>query len=326
MKIMIGIYKIENKVNGKIYVGQSIDIKTRWYNHRKELNGNRHHNEHLQNAWNKYGEGQFTFDIIEECTVDNIDEREIFWIDYYKAMNSTYGYNMTLGGQGSHGYSWSNEGKQHLSDIRNPEAILQLDLNGNIIERWRSGSYAARETGFPVSGIMNCLRDDGDQYQAHGCIWIYEYKYYSKEFDINAYINKHIKPRPKIIEYDLYGNINKIWNNAVEIMNEYGEKSVIYKALTCVLKHDRRSIKGKIFLYENDDFKLTDEYLRDIRIKTASYKVNQFDNMNNFIKTWTQEEIKNSEYLFSSIRHFCTQAYVGNFINKPLYNYIWRYE
>ena len=45
---MIGIYKIENKVNGKVYIGQSIDINTRWYNHRKELNGNRHHNEHLQ--------------------------------------------------------------------------------------------------------------------------------------------------------------------------------------------------------------------------------------------------------------------------------------
>lgn len=323
---MIGIYKIENKINGKIYVGQSIDIKTRWYNHRKELNGNRHHNEHLQNAWNKYGESQFTFNIIEECTVENIDEREIYWINYYNATNGECGYNMTLGGQGIHGYSWSDEGKQHLSDIRNPEAILQLDLNGNIIERWRSGSYAARETGFPVSGIMNCLRDDGDQYQAHGFIWIYESKYYCKEFDINAYVDKYIKPRPRIIEYDLYGNINKIWNNAVEIMNEYGKKSVIYKSLTCVLKHDRRSIKGKIFLYENDDFELTDEYLRDIRVKIASYKINQFDKMNNFIKTWTQEEIKNSEYLFSSIRHFCTQAYVGNFINKPLYNYIWRYE
>ena len=133
---MIGIYKIENKINGKFYIGQSIDIKTRWYNHRKDLNGNRHYNEHLQNAWNKYGENQFIFSIIEECTVDNLDEREIYWIDYYNAMDGAYGYNMTLGGQGLHGYSWSDEEKQRLSDIRNPEAILQLDLNGNIVERW----------------------------------------------------------------------------------------------------------------------------------------------------------------------------------------------
>ncbi len=323
---MIGIYKIENKINGKVYIGQSIDIKTRWYNHQKELNRNKHHNKHLQNAWNKYGENKFIFSIIEECAVGDIDKREIFWIDYYKATNCDYGYNVTLGGQGIRGYSWSEADKQRLSDVRNPEAILQLDLEGNIIERWRSGSYAARETSFPVSGIMNCLRDDGDQYQAHGFLWIYESKYNSKEFDINAYIDKHIKLRPKIIEYDLYGNINKIWNNSVEIMKEYGKKSVVYKSLGSILRHKKRSVKGKIFLYEDDNFKLTDEYLRDIRIKTASYRVNQFDRFNNFIKTWTQEELKNSGYVFSSIRHFCTQSYVGNFINKPLYGFIWEYE
>lgn len=323
---MVGIYKIENKVNGKIYVGQSIDIDTRWYNHRNELNGNRHCNEHLQNAWNKYGENSFEFIIIEECTLDNIDEREIYWIDYYNSMDPGYGYNMTAGGQGRHGYSWSEEYKEYLSSVRNPEAVLQLDLNGKIIERWRSGSYAARSTGFPSSGIMNCVRDDGDQYQCHGYIWVYESKYYSDDFNIDEYIKLHIKPRPRIFEYDLYGNLVRIWNNAVEIRNEFGSKSVIYKSLTCVLNHDRRSIQGKIFLYENDDFKLTEEYLRDIRIKTATYKINQFDKSKKFLKTWTQDELKNSKYLLTSIRHFCSQAYVGNFVNKPLYNYIWEYE
>ena len=117
---MIGIYKIENKVNGKVYIGQSIDIDTRWYNHRNELNGNRHCNEHLQNAWNKYGEHSFEFIIIEECTLDNIDEREIYWIDYYNSMDTGYGYNMTAGGQGRHGYSWSEEYKEYLSSVRNP--------------------------------------------------------------------------------------------------------------------------------------------------------------------------------------------------------------
>ena len=199
-------------------------------------------------------------------------------------------------------------------------------MNGKIIERWRSGSYAARSTGFPSSGIMNCVRDDGDQYQCHGYIWVYESKYYSDDFNIDEYIKLHIKPRPRIFEYDLYGNLVRIWNNAVEIRNEFGSKSVIYKSLTCVLNHDRRSIQGKIFLYENDDFKLTEEYLRDIRIKTATYKINQFDKSKKFLKTWTQDELKNSKYLLTSIRHFCSQAYVGNFVNKPLYNYIWEYE
>lgn len=241
-------------------------------------------------------------------------------------MDVGYGYNMTAGGQGRHGYSWSEEYKEYLSSVRNPEAVLQLDLKGKIIERWRSGSYAARSTGFPSSGIMNCVRDDGDQYQCHGYIWVYESKYYSDDFNIDEYIKLHIEPRQRIFEYDLYGNLVRIWNNAVEIRNEFGSKSVIYKSLTCVLNHDRRSIQGKIFLYEKDDFKLTEEYLRDIRIKTATYKINQFDKSKKFLKTWTQEEIKNSKYLLTSIRHYCSQAYVGNFVNKPLYNYIWEYE
>lgn len=323
---MIGIYKIENKINDKVYIGQSIDIDKRWNNHIRELNGNRHYNEYLQNAWNKYGSNSFNFEVIEECTLESIDEREIFWIESYNSMDSKFGYNLTAGGKGRHKYSWTEEMKEHLSKIRNPNAILQLDLDGKILERWRSGSYAARETKIPISGIMNCVKDDGDQYQSHGYIWIYEYVYYDKNFNIDEYIKEHIAKRPRIIEYDLYGNIVNIWNNAVEIRKYYGKNSVIYKCLTSVLKHDRRSVRGKIFLYENDNFKLTNEYLKNIRIKSASYKINQFDTSKNFIKTWTQEELKESAFLFSSIRHFCTQSYVGNFVNKPLYNYIWEYE
>ena len=51
---MIGIYKIENKVNGKVYIGQSVNIKKRWKQHKYELNSNNHVNKHLQASWNKY--------------------------------------------------------------------------------------------------------------------------------------------------------------------------------------------------------------------------------------------------------------------------------
>ena len=181
---MIGIYKIENKVNGKVYVGQSINIAVRWYNHSHELDGNRHCNSHLQNAWNKYGSGNFEFSIIEECTIENIDDKEIYWIDYYNSSNEKYGYNMSSGGQGRHGYSWSNEDKERLSKLQNPLPVVQCDLDGNIVERWRSASYAARETGYPVSGIMNCVKEDGDQYQTHGYIWLYEQVFYNNNFKI----------------------------------------------------------------------------------------------------------------------------------------------
>ena len=101
MNIMIGIYKIENKVNGKIYVGQSIDINARWKNHITLLNKGNHHNDYLQKSWNKYGENNFEFSIIEECDLSDLNCREIYWIDYYNSYIRDYGYNLTLGGEGN---------------------------------------------------------------------------------------------------------------------------------------------------------------------------------------------------------------------------------
>lgn len=60
-----GIYKIVNKLNGKYYVGRTKNFKKRWYDHRKRLRNNYHINNHLQCAWNKYGESNFDFVIVE---------------------------------------------------------------------------------------------------------------------------------------------------------------------------------------------------------------------------------------------------------------------
>jgi hypothetical protein len=50
-----GIYQIRNKANGHRYVGSSNNIQERWHKHISDLNRNKHHSRHLQNAWNKYG-------------------------------------------------------------------------------------------------------------------------------------------------------------------------------------------------------------------------------------------------------------------------------
>ena len=62
-----GIYCIENKINNKKYIGQSIDIDRRWQEHKNELNRNAHANQYLQNAWNKYDAFNFDFYIIKAC-------------------------------------------------------------------------------------------------------------------------------------------------------------------------------------------------------------------------------------------------------------------
>lgn len=80
-----GIYKILNTITGDFYIGSSSrTLKSRWYDHRKNLRGNRHCNKHLQFAWNKYGEKNFEFIEVEKVIPEECIRREQFYIDTLK--------------------------------------------------------------------------------------------------------------------------------------------------------------------------------------------------------------------------------------------------
>lgn len=93
-----GIYSITNNVNGKIYIGQTNDLNRREREHFSYLRGNKHSNEHLQSAWNKYGEQNFTFNILKECPIENLDNWERWYISLNKSDDKQYGYNKDKGG------------------------------------------------------------------------------------------------------------------------------------------------------------------------------------------------------------------------------------
>ena len=94
----MGIYMILNKTNGKIYIGQSVDIQARFKAHKNELNHNKHHNKHLQSAWNKDCEENFEFIILCECEQNKLNEFEQYYILTLDATNPEVGYNLAWGG------------------------------------------------------------------------------------------------------------------------------------------------------------------------------------------------------------------------------------
>lgn len=91
---MIGIYKITNTVTNKSYIGQSTDIEHRFWEHRHHKKSSKN----LQEDIITYGIDNFTFDILEECSEEELNEREKHWIAEYQSKGLAY--NIALGGKG----------------------------------------------------------------------------------------------------------------------------------------------------------------------------------------------------------------------------------
>ena len=108
---MQGIYKITNKINGKFYIGLSVDIKRRFNEHKSPCRFQKIKTP-IARAIKKYGLANFSFDILElvECK-SKLCEREVFWISKMKPE-----YNLTSGGDGVRDYVVSEDVKEILRD------------------------------------------------------------------------------------------------------------------------------------------------------------------------------------------------------------------
>ena len=138
---MIGIYKIENKVNNKIYIGQSIHIENRydWTSQEKLLKGIS--NDHLKNAIKRYGIGNFKYEVLLECPEEDLNEVEQLLILNWHTYDPRKGYNKTFGGGNERPNDEtrnkiSNSMKKYYSNpenrIKNREALNREDVKKKI--------------------------------------------------------------------------------------------------------------------------------------------------------------------------------------------------
>lgn len=148
-----GIYKITNQINGKVYIGQSVNIEKRWTKHRK---ASETLDYPIYRAMRKYSLENFSFEIIEECSLSELDKRESFWIQFYNSALQEKGYNLTLGGSSSSGRSLTLEDVLEIStlllttDLGNQEIGKIYEVSENIISGINTGYYWKRDISYPI--------------------------------------------------------------------------------------------------------------------------------------------------------------------------------
>ena len=146
MEIDSGIYCFENNLNGKKYVGQAQSIYERLQRHNQFLRRDYDGCIVLQNAWNLYGEENFSIYTLELCEIDLLNEREIFWIKELHSHISEWGYNVSWGGDSfMRGRHHTDESKEKISKN---SAVPSGELN------WGYGIPVPEERKTKISNTM----------------------------------------------------------------------------------------------------------------------------------------------------------------------------
>lgn len=245
-----GIYKITHKSSGKMYVGQSIDILTRWREHLRTKDDSKFHK-----ALRDSRITDFTFEILEECNQAELDKKEQYWISYY---NSTaVGYNMTAGGSAG-----------VLSDLnKNVKQVAQYSLDGHLITTYASVKGAQGATG--VAKIADCCRRE--RLTAGGFQWRY---YDTNPLDLIEAVNVPASTPRDIVQYSMSGA--KIEN--------YPSIAEASRATGITASNISSACAGKLYSAGGFRWSYSGEPLSDCQPTSGSKKaVLQFDLNGNFM-------------------------------------------
>jgi len=217
---MFTIYRILNNVTGYCYIGCSKNLKSRWKEHKRDLQKEKHHNTHLQRAWNKYKEESFTWEVLLECKSEKLmflEEKELI-------KNTANLYNIAEGGLGG------NYTKNWDEYRREQHRVYCSNRN---IERYKDPEERKKANSF--NGLTQEERDQRLK------VWS-EVKVGDK--------NGRYKNNQQVLQIDkVTQEVVKVWNDIAEI----GRSGYPYSNILACLRGKKgyNSSKGFIWKWNN---------------------------------------------------------------------------
>lgn len=229
---MKGIYKITNLTNNKVYIGQTDRLNEREREHFYRLGRCEHHNEYLQKSFNKHGKDNFKFQIIE--LTDDLDNRELYWLNEYGGLNSENTYNFKnpktkewseytkvkqsksmLGENNPNfGNKWTDEQKEKASKSKKGKKLEDLigEEKAKLVKEKMSKSQTGRKHSEEVKEKIR-QANIGEKNPAYG-------KGYRQEGENNPMFGKPAPNRKKILKIDNDGNIIKEYQSATDVKED----------------------------------------------------------------------------------------------------------
>lgn len=229
---MIGIYLITCLSDGKVYVGQTTNWDKRRKKHFWMLENNKHFCLHLQRAWNKYGKTNFKFELVEECSENELDAKETEWITKFGYPNRTKIFNNESGGHKNK--HLSQETKDKISKFNKRKTIPEYQRQ--LIRESRLGSKN------PMYGRHYTLEERQKMSERQKLVEV-------KQSSINALLESNKNLSCEIYQYDLNGNFIQSHPSIQEAARRTNSQaSLIHKVLT----GKRRKTNNYIWKYKKD--------------------------------------------------------------------------
>lgn len=283
---MAYIYKITNKINNKIYIGETTTtLVKRWRDHTRESFNNGHgYNYPIHAAIRKYGLENFNFEKIEECDDEARFSREHYYIMFYNSLTPN-GYNILACGTGS----------------------VKVPIEA-IIESWDEG-LSTKEIGIKL-GINR--QTVSEHLKANG-------------ISLEEIMKRHGEQTQKrcsmpVLQYDLNGNFIKEWPSTVSV-NEFGYSQTM---VSSVCRMEQITANGFIWKYKQDNTPIEKWVERVKNKKTAGRPkkpIKQLDINHQLINTFDSAAEAAHALKLDDKSNICAAARQG----RKAYGFYWEY-